>query len=190
LDISCLSARETNDVIWSISPSTQHGKKRSHRQNPKVPARATRSSVRLKVWFTFLWIGRLEMPSLQLVQLVTIRSSSYRKGSCGIEDWSRKRLVSELGSARFDFDPPMNLGSRSTYVILSSPLSSVRIACFLPSQRASPLITIAIFGKEAVYLQEYTHVVSRRELRVYLEIPSWTLPLYHFQIKRSGLQVR
>lgn len=49
-----------------------------------------------------------------------------------IEDWSRKRLVSELGSARFDFDPPMNLGSRSTYLILSSPLSSVRIACFLP----------------------------------------------------------
>lgn len=94
------------------------------------------------------------MPSLQLVQLVTIRSSSYRKGSCGIEDWSRKRLVSELGSATFEFDPPMNLGSRSTYVILSSPLSSVRIACFLPSQRASPLITIAIFGKEAVYLQE------------------------------------
>lgn len=47
-----------------------------------------------------------------------------------IEDWSRKRLVSELGSARFDFDPPMNLGSRSTYLILSSP--SVRIACFLP----------------------------------------------------------
>lgn len=49
-----------------------------------------------------------------------------------IEDWSRKRLVSELGSARFNFDPPMNLGSRSTYLILSSPLSSVRIACFLP----------------------------------------------------------
>lgn len=49
-----------------------------------------------------------------------------------IEDWSRKRLVSELGSATFEFDPPMNLGSRSTYVILSSPLSSVRIACFLP----------------------------------------------------------
>jgi hypothetical protein len=49
-----------------------------------------------------------------------------------IEDWSRKRLVSELGSATFEFDPPMNLGSRFTYVILSSPLSSVRIACFLP----------------------------------------------------------
>jgi hypothetical protein len=52
-----------------------------------------------------------------------------------IEDWSRKRLVSELGSATFEFDPPMNLGSRSTYVILSSPLSSVRIACFLPFRR-------------------------------------------------------
>jgi hypothetical protein len=39
-----------------------------------------------------------------------------------IEDWSRKRLVSELGSARFYFDPSMNLGSRSTYLILSSPL--------------------------------------------------------------------
>jgi hypothetical protein len=80
------------------------------------------------------------MPSLQLVQLVTIRSSSYRKGSCGIEDWSRKRLVSELGSARFDFDLPMNLGSRSTYLILSSPLSSVRIACFLTSNKSKKRI--------------------------------------------------
>jgi len=49
-----------------------------------------------------------------------------------IEDWSRKRLVSELGSATFEFDPPMNQGSRSTYVLSFKP-SFFCPNCLLPS---------------------------------------------------------
>ncbi|CAN4117919.1 unnamed protein product [Withania somnifera] len=57
----------------------------------------------------------------------------------------------------FDFDPPMNLGSRSTYLILSSPLNSVRIA-LLALTSSSPLSHGRTHHSTGSLAPLYTHI--------------------------------